>query len=259
MTTPAPDADLWIRRYHSASADPVRLVCFPHAGGSASYFFPVSAALTPGVQVLSIQYPGRQDRRTEPCLGSIGELADRLYQVLVPRLSGPVAFFGHSMGAVLAFELTRRIEARGGAVPAVILASGRRAPGTVREESVHLRDDAGIVREMHSLGGTDSRVFDDPDLLAMVMPALRADYRAIETYRPAAEASVGVPIVVLTGKDDPKTTIDEAQAWSEHTTGGTELHTFPGGHFFLETNQAGVISLITDTLRKYAPQPADAA
>jgi pyochelin biosynthesis protein PchC len=242
---------VWIRSYHSAPNSRVTLVCFPHAGGSASYFFPVSAALAPDeVQVLAIQYPGRQDRRSEPCVKSIDELAGQIYEVLAPQLRGPFAFFGHSMGAALAFEVARKIETRGGQGPAVLFVSGRRAPSRTREESVHLRDDAGIVREMRALGGTDTRVFDDPDLLEMVMPALRADYEAIELYRCGVGATISSPIAILTATDDPKTTVPEAQAWQDHTSGEAELHTFTGGHFYLETNQPAVISLIGETLRK---------
>lgn len=250
MTATTTDPQLWVRTYHPAPGSRVRLVCFPHAGGSASYFHPVSAALAPSVRVEAIQYPGRQDRHSERCVDRIGDLAGLICQVLAAAGGGdvPVAYFGHSMGAVLAFEVARLIEAQGGAAPALIFASGRRAPGTLRDESVHKRDNAGVIAEMRSLGGTDSRVLGDPELLEMVLPAMRADYRAIETYRCEPGAVVSVPIVVLTGDNDPKTTLDEARAWEQHTTAGTELRVFPGGHFYLEKEAGAVIATIRDTL-----------
>ncbi|MDF5757187.1 alpha/beta fold hydrolase [Spongiactinospora sp. TRM90649] len=230
MTTT--DDDLWIRRFHPAPDAGARLVCLPHAGGSASYYHPVSAALSPAIDVLAVQYPGRQDRRAEPCVENIEELADGIVGALRPWTDRPFALFGHSMGAVLGFEVTRRLE-REDIAPLMLFASGRRAPSTRRAESVHLRDDDGLVAELKRLNGTDSSVLADEELLRMVLPATRSDYRAIETYAGDPGAVLNTPITVLTGDNDPKTTLDEARAWSGHTTGEFEMRVYPGGHFFL--------------------------
>ncbi|MCX4750305.1 alpha/beta fold hydrolase [Kitasatospora sp. NBC_01287] len=255
MTTPVVDSALWIRNYHPAPQARARLVCFPHAGGSASYYFPVSAALSPELDVFAVQYPGRQDRRADPFIDTIDELADVIHLALTPtvRDGGPFAFFGHSMGSVLAFEVARRFEERDGISPAAVFASGRRAPSRLREENVHLRDDAGIIKEMRNLGGTDSRVLGDPELLAMVLPAIRNDYRAVERYSRGTDARIAAPIVVLTADDDPRTTVEEARAWSDHTTGTSELHTFTGGHFYLEQHAGPVINVISRTMADLVP------
>ncbi|WP_067182534.1 thioesterase II family protein [Microtetraspora niveoalba] len=224
--------DLWVRRLIPAPDAAARLVCLPHAGGSASYYHPVSRALSPAVEVLAVQYPGRQDRRGEPFVEDIATLADRVHEALRPWTDRPLALFGHSMGAVLAFEVTLRME-REGVRPLALYASGRRAPSTHRAEDVHLRNDAGIISELKKLNGTADSLLDDDELLHMVLPATRADYRAIETYRCEPGAVVRTPIIALTGDDDPKTTLEEARAWSAHTTGGFDLRVFPGGHFFL--------------------------
>ena len=251
MTSQNSGGGLWLRRYHAAPQAGVQLVCFPHAGGSASYFFPVSAALTPEVNVVAVQYPGRQDRRREPCVDDLGELADRVYDEMKAE-AAPIAFFGHSMGAALAFEVTRRMEADGARGPLALIASARRAPGTHREENVHLRNDAGVVAEMRLLGGSDSRLLNDPELLDMVLPAVRGDYRAIERHRCPASATVTVPITVLVGESDPRTSFAEAQAWRDHTTGPFDLHVYPGGHFFLEQHIPAILDLISRTLRRHA-------
>ncbi|MEL3947507.1 thioesterase II family protein [Streptomyces sp. LNU-CPARS28] len=245
--TVADGSDLWLRRFHPAADAPVRLMCFPHAGGSASFYFPVSAALADGCDVSALQYPGRQDRRHEPNVDDIGVLADRIAPVLEPLFDRPVVFFGHSMGAVLAFEVARRLEARGHE-PALLFASGRRAPSTVREENVHQRDDDGIVAEMKAMSGTDAQVLGDEELLRMVLPALRSDYRAIETYGPV-DTTVACPITVLTGDDDPKTTVPEAEQWRAHTTGAFHLKVFRGGHFYLSPRAAEVIATVREALR----------
>ncbi|MER8262134.1 thioesterase II family protein [Streptomyces albidoflavus] len=237
----------WIRRYHPAPGAGVRLVCLPHAGGSASYWFPMSAALAPRVDVLSVQYPGRQDRHAEPCRESVAELADGVAEALAPYTGRPLALFGHSMGAVVGFEVARRLEERG-TTPAALFVSGRRAPSLHRDENVHQRDTEGIVAELKQLGGTDQRAFADPEILDMILPAVRADYKAVESYRYAPGTPLSCPLHVLTGDTDPRVTLDEARAWQSHTTGDVTLRVFSGGHFYLTDHQPAILSLVTDEL-----------
>lgn len=244
MSQPSPDDDLWCRRYRAARNATTRLVCLPHAGGSATFFLPVSAALSPGVDVVAIQYPGRQDRRAEPPIDNVTVLADRIHDIVLRQPEIPLTLFGHSMGGVIAFEVTRRLEASGHG-PVRLFASGRRAPSTYRDETVHRRDDAGILAEVRGLNGTASSVLGDDELMRAALPALRADYRAIETYQCAPDVTVNCPISVLVGDDDPKTTLDEANAWAQHTSGSFDLQVFSGGHFFL-TDQADEIIQILD-------------
>jgi len=248
MTALVSDDGLWIRRFHPAPPGAPRLVCLPHAGGSASFYFPVSRALSPAVDVLAVQYPGRQDRRHEPCIDSVPELAVQVFAVLRPWLTAPTALFGHSMGASLAFELARLIEAETGETPAHLFASGRRAPSAHRTETVHLLDDRGLLADVRKLSGTDMAVLGDEDMLRAALPAIRSDYRAAETYAYRPGPPLRCPITVFTGDDDPKTTVEEAQAWSTHTTGPFDLRVFPGGHFFLTLHQKAILRRISDAL-----------
>jgi surfactin synthase thioesterase subunit len=245
-------ADDWIRCFEPAPYGPVQLICFPHAGGSASFFFPVGRELAPAVEVLAVQYPGRQDRRMEPGIDDIAELADRIVPALDERLDRPFAFFGHSMGATVAYEVARRIGPERGREPKLLFASGRRAPSRTRdrrEEEVHLRDDDGIVAELQRLSGTNARLLGDPELLRMIMPAVRSDYRAIETYAHRAGPELSCPVTALVGDADPLTTLDEAEDWAKHTTGAFDLRTFPGGHFYLAERQSAVLRVISERLR----------
>lgn len=242
------NADAWIRRYQAADDAAIRLVCLPHAGGSASFYFPMAQALAPALDVLSVQYPGRQDRRHEPGITDIGVYADALTSALLPWVDRPLAFFGHSMGAVLAFEVTRRLERDHGIDPVRIFASGRRSPSSHRPETVHLRDDDGIVAEMRQLSGTDAAILGNEEILRMVLPAIRSDYTAIENYRAAPEHTVKTPVTVLTGESDPRTSREEAEAWEGHTLGGFDLQSFPGGHFFLARQQAHVLKIVSEEL-----------
>ncbi|PRY21330.1 thioesterase II family protein [Pseudosporangium ferrugineum] len=241
------ERDLWIRRFTPGPPGTARLVCFPHAGGSAPFYLPVSRALAPVADVLAVQYPGRQERRTEKCLDSIGELADRIGELLLPLADRPLVLFGHSMGATLAFEVACRLREHG-IVPRHLVVSGRRAPSRRRDEWVHTLDDAGIIAEMAALSGTDRAILGNPDLLRMILPALRGDYRAIETYRFPGGAPLSCPITALTGDADPRVTPDEVEAWKEHTSDAFDLRVFPGGHFFLTHHQEQILDLLRSRL-----------
>ncbi|MFR9797762.1 thioesterase II family protein [Streptomyces sp. MS06] len=234
----------WIRRFHPADRASTRLACFPHAGGSATFYFPVSRTLSPDVDVLSVQYPGRQDRRHEPCLGTVAELADAVVEELLPWADRPLNLFGHSMGASLAFEVALRLEQRGPGLQGLFV-SGRRAPSRFRRETVHLADDETLIKELGRLSGTDSQVLGDPEILRMILPAIRNDYRAAETYRFTGDKRLACPVTVLVGDRDPQVTAAEAEAWAEHTTGAFRLRRFDGGHFFLNAHAAEVMSVIS--------------
>ncbi|AEH09984.1 MULTISPECIES: thioesterase II family protein [Protofrankia] len=260
-------ADLWIRRFHPVADPARRLVCFPHAGGSAPFFFPLSQELSApagpgrrGVDVLAVQYPGRQDRLGEPAVTSIAGLAEGIATALRPWAGEPLTFFGHSMGAVVAFEVALRLRARGQDGPVRLIASGRRAPSRYRQrQDVHGRDDAGIVAELRQLAGTDPRLLGDEEILRMILPAIRADYTAVETYRSEPGAVLPCPVTVFTGDADPQVTLDEAQAWREHTIAGFDLRVFPGGHFYLAEDPGPVIAAIRAELAARAPAvPASA-
>lgn len=238
----------WIRRFHHEPNSRVTLVCFPHAGGSASFFYPVSDAMQSTLQVVALQYPGRQDRRHERPLTTIADLADQAFAALRPLMDRPLIFFGHSMGATLAFEVAVRMKRAGLGGPATLFASGRRAPSTHRVETVHLRDDDGLVTELKTLSGTDTRILGDLELLRMILPAIRSDYTAAETYEYQPGPALDCPIVALVGESDPKVTPAEARAWAGHTTGAFELCTYSGGHFYLAQHQRAVINVISDHL-----------
>lgn len=259
---PADTHERWIRSFHRAPDGARQLVCFPHAGGAASYFFAASRALASAgapVQVLAAQYPGRHDRRHEPAFESVEDLADAVTAALVTggRLhpDRPPALFGHSMGAVIAFEVARRLERDAGLVASGLFVSGRRAPSTRRTERVHLLDDRGLVDELRRLSGTQGSLLDDDEVVAMILPAVRGDYRAVETYRADPGARVNAPVTALVGTDDPLTTIQEAAAWREHTTAGFHLRVLPGGHFYLDSQLPAVLDVVSGAAGAVSARP----
>ncbi|WP_328935783.1 MULTISPECIES: alpha/beta fold hydrolase [unclassified Streptomyces] len=245
-----PQSTLWIRRFQPRPTAPVRLVCLPHAGGSATFFAGLPAMLSPEVEVLAVQYPGRQDRRGEPFVESLDQLTRGVVDELLPLTDRPLALFGHSLGAMLAFEVARSLTAVGHA-PSALFVSGRRAPSRQRPEYDHALDDDGLLREIRTLSGTDNRVFADEEILRMVLPAIRADFRIVENYRYAPGPPLDCPLTVFTGVDDPKVSADEAEAWREHTTDSFDLVTLTGGHFFLTAHQERLAEVITKGLTPF--------
>jgi len=238
----------WLRRFHPSPDAGVRLVCLPHAGGSASFYFPFSRAFPGAVEVLAVQYPGRQERHQEPAVPDINLLADHITDALAAEADRPLALFGHSMGAMLAFEVASRLEDLGITVPQLFV-SGRRAPSRHREmASVHTFTDEGLVAELLMLDGTDAELLADPDVLQMILPAIRSDYQAVETYRYRPRPKLLCPVVALTGDSDPRVDLDEARAWADHTSNSFDLRVFPGGHFYLSAQQTAVVELVQQRL-----------
>lgn len=244
----------WVRRFHPRPEAAVRLICLPHAGGGAPAYFPTSAAMTSDVEVLAVQYPGRQERRHEPLIDSVDRLAEELFSVLAPdtREGESYALFGHSMGAMVAYELALRFQ-DAGRPPLRLFASGRRAPSRYRPEEREAVDDESLMAELRELSGTDQRLFQRDDLLRASLPVLRNDYRAADSYVHRPGATLTCPVTVLIGGDDPQVTVDEARSWRDHTTGGSEVLVYAGGHFYLTEHQAQVASVIAQRL---TPEPA---
>jgi surfactin synthase thioesterase subunit len=255
---PAPAADRpptagpWLRSHGPAAGGPprLRLVCFPHAGGSAQLFHGWPALLPPDVELLAVRYPGRQERLAEPCAEDMPALADAVTAALLPHLDRPLALFGHSMGSSVAYETALRLERRHGVVPRRLFVSARSAPHRARRTGLHLRGDDELVAGVRRLGSPGAQAYDIPELRELLLPTLRADYRLIENYRPATPpVPTGAPITACLGREDPGCDPEAVLAWSELTGAGDfDLRTYPGGHFYLAEREAELVSDITKAL-----------
>ncbi|MGW8378385.1 alpha/beta fold hydrolase [Streptomyces sp. ODS28] len=243
----------WLRVYSPRPAAHARLICFPHAGGSATAFRDVAQSAPEALEVTAVQYPGRQDRFGEPVPASLDELADRITEVVAGGLDRPTALFGHSMGATVAFEVARRLRATHPGAPVRLFASARRAPHAPVSAAVTFATDEDALAYVRSLGGQGSTMLDDPDLRAMAVHILRADFRMLADYRCAADAPLTCPVTVVCGADDAACTPREAREWARHTVGGLSVETLPGGHFYLETAAEELTALLTRYLTADLP------
>ncbi|MFE3380443.1 thioesterase II family protein [Streptomyces anulatus] len=225
-----------------------RLVCFPHAGGAANAFVPLSAALPDDIEVLAVQYPGRQERRGEPCAEDIGALADEIAGALTDHLDRPLYLLGHSMGALTAFETARRLAAHGAAVR--LFVSAARPPShDWGERDLDVCTDGEIVEELRRLGGVPEPLLQDEGTVREVLRLLRSDHRPLRRYDCSADAVLTVPVTVLVGDSDPKNTVEQVRGWADHTSAESSVGVLTGGHFALLEWQSGAVPLLVDRIR----------
>ncbi|MFF2655495.1 thioesterase II family protein [Streptomyces sp. NPDC058045] len=224
-----------------------RVLCLPHAGGAATAYQELSAALPPEISAATAQYPGRQDRRLEPCPATVDGYVGPIVASLAEMQDLPISIFGHSFGATLAYEVARACQARSIPVSRLIV-SGRRAPADQVEIGLSGRSDRAIIQELRFLRATDDRLLDDEDVQKLILPALRGDYSAIERYTFKPGEMLSCPITALVGDHDPKATPAEAAKWAEYTEGEFQLEVFPGGHFYLHQEVGALSRLLTRLL-----------
>ncbi|MGW1031998.1 thioesterase II family protein [Streptomyces antibioticus] len=233
-----------------------RLFCFPHAGAGASAFAAWPALFPSEVEIVAVQLPGREDRVGEPHPASV-DIAVRMVAVaLRPYLQGPYAFFGHSGGALLAFELARALRKRG-TQPRHLFLSGQPAPGAddVAPELHRLSDDE-FTAALRDLEGTSDGVFTDPALMKLLLPTLRADFTLWENHRHRPGEPLSVPITALGGDTDPRVSVSGLRAWRSQTTGPFSAEVFHGGHFYLNDSAAELTATLGGTLLGREPAHA---
>ncbi len=241
----------WLQSFGPNPQASVRLFCFAHAGGGAAAYRLWHQGLPRHIEVWAIQLPGRAHRLREPALRSIPAIVAALLPSILPRLDRPFALFGHSMGSMIAFALAHELLKRGAPAPAHLFVSGRRGPGVPSAEPpLNVLPDADFVAELlRRYGGIPAEVLAEPDLMALLLPSLRADIQALETYRPAASSPLPGPVTAYGGADDRLNPPGVLEAWREETRGAFRAKTFAGGHFYLEANRDELLADIAETLR----------
>ena len=247
----------WVRLRPRSTRPRVRLFCLPYAGSGSAVFHTWPEHAAPDLEICPIQLPGREASLGHPAFRRLSDLVDALIPALAPFLNAPFAFFGHSMGALIAFESIRGLRRRGMPGPLKFFASGHRAPHLPnRQPQIHDIPREKFVREIEKLDGTPDTILNSTHLDAF-LSVLRADFALCETYTYTVEPRLECPITALGGLYDYRLAWDELDAWRAQTTRRFNLRMFPGNHFYLHGARADLLDLIetelTDCLTGAAP------
>lgn len=234
----------WFSSRISAPPAECRLFCFPYAGGSETAYRTWQKYTAPSIEVVPVQLPGRGARLTEPPFTRLGPLVLALSQSLSSEVDRPFAFFGHSMGGLIAFELVRQLRRERRQLPAHLFISAKCCP--LRAEIIPGQgfSDTELVDVLRRYEGTPAEVLDDAELMSLLLPTIRADIEMCNTYLCGPEPPLDCPVTVFGGLNDHVAGRSCLEGWREHTTGPFTLRMFPGGHFFIQKWERSILDVI---------------
>jgi surfactin synthase thioesterase subunit len=243
---------LWWTLFNPNGTLPLRIVCFPYAGGHAAIFKSWTPHLASVAEVYGIQLPGRGQRYGEPPAADLANLVPSIARALRPILDRPFVLFGHSLGATLAFEVARWLRAHDRISPEHLIVSGRRAPTRPwMEPAKSTMSDDELARSLAELNGTPPELLRNSEVLAMVLPTLRADFKLVETYRYVPAAPIECPITAFGGTDDSESDDDSLDDWALQTRRGFTKRMFPGDHFFIHSRETEVLTGVRAVLERH--------
>lgn len=229
---------------HEPRADAThRLFCFPFGGGSAATYRPWNAHLPAYIECCAVELPGRLPTRTSPLSDTL-QVVDAIYPEMLEEFDRPFILFAHSFGSIIAYELSRRLQRDGKTMPQHLMVSSRRAPQVERllTPTYELPDDEFIEAMQTQYDAIPEAVLNEPDLMSLLLPILRADITLNETYLASVEPKLSIPVTVYYGDQDKTSHVETLEQWREVTTGPFELKSFPSGHFFIDTFREAVVS-----------------
>lgn len=236
----------WITRFQTNSQARLRMFCFPYAGAGASIYHNWQSKLSPKFEVCAIQLPGRETRLREPLFTELSPLVETLAKALLPYLDLPFIFFGHSMGALISFEVARLLSRKYSKSPKHLFVSGRRAPHVIKSgQLIHQLPDCLFIEKLRRYNGTPEAVLQNSELLSLFLPILRADFTINDTYIYTEDKPLDCPISAFGGLQDLGVSTDDITAWHYHTSSNFSMHMFPGDHFFLKNECDGLLSLLS--------------
>lgn len=239
----------WFVKFSSRDNARLRLFCFPYAGGGAAIFRTWARDLPKEIEVCAIELPGRGTRLREPLFTRLPTLVEAISPAILPHLDKPFAFFGHSMGALLGFEVARWLRRQGSPSPVHLFVSGCRSPQIAgRKPDIHLLPDALFIEELRSLNGTPDEILRDSDLRRLFLPILRADLAVSETYAYSVEGPLDCPISAFGGQHDSMVSPADLSAWRMQTNSDFALRMFAGDHFFLKRDPAFLLEAISNDI-----------
>jgi len=242
-------SDIWITRRLNDAPIGLRLFCFPYAGGGSITYQKWAGMLPAKIEVCAVQLPGRERRHAEPPFRRISQAVDCLSSALRPHLDVPFVFFGHRMGAVLAYEVARRLLTDPGHEPRYLFVSWHQAPHLPqRKRPLHDLPNDEFLAELKALNGTPPEVFEHQELMELIMPLLRADFELADTYAELAGPHLSCPIMAMGGEDDIEVLVEDIATWSKATKGPFKLMLFKGDHFFINTERERLLKILKSEL-----------
>lgn len=217
-----------------------RLFIFPYAGGGPAAFSKWSAN---NIETYIAHYPGRGSRFNEPPIKKMDALVENILQAIRPLLDKPFALYGHSMGGLIAFELARSLRRFGLPRPTQLFISACAAPQiSDLNPPIHALPDEQFLTALKRFNGIPSEILDQPEALKILLPSLRADLEAVETYLfDSSEPPLDVPIAAFGGLDDERVDSKQLEGWAAQTASRFEASYFPGGHFFIQANKDAIL------------------
>ena len=229
----------------------VRLFCFHYAGGNALFFYPWVKLLDPSVELVLIQLPGHGTQFTEPLLTDMKSIICYLKEAILPYCDRPYFFFGHSLGALIAFELAHTLQKSNKLIPQCLFASGKRPPHIANDPLTYNLPDEQFIEEIKKYNGLPSEILEDSEIMSLWLPILRADFKILETYSLENIFPLACDLIALGGTRDPMVTPSDIQAWKIYTAGKFQDYLLPGDHFFIKPQQQEVMKIISHAIQQF--------
>ncbi|MEA5513954.1 thioesterase II family protein [Nodularia sp. UHCC 0506] len=224
----------------------LRLFCFPYAGGGASIFREWYKQLNHEIEICAVQLPGREDRLIETPFNHLQSLINALSQEILPNLNQPFAFFGHSMGGLISFELARYLQQKHDLKPLHLFISGAKAPHILATKPpIHNLPQPEFIQELRRFNGTPAAILENREFMELFSPTLRADFAVLETYIYTESAPLSCRITALGGLEDTEVTLEKLVAWKQHTTNNFSIEMLPGDHFFLNSHRVQLLEILS--------------
>ncbi len=267
LSKSTPGSDLnspWFERLSPAAKPSLLLLCFPYAGGSAQIFRKWQRYFPSSIDICLVHLPGRGRRIGERPLTRLAPLVEAIADAIPEDIQQPFALFGHSLGALISFELSRELRRRNRKTPLQLFLSGRSAAHMSSSDAptYNLPNDE-FIAEIRRLNGTPQPLLDDPETQELFLPLLRADFEMADTYKYFPEDPLACPLTIYGGLQDTDVPIGNLRAWGSETSGSCKVRVFPGDHFFIHSSEAGFLNVlqqdVIDALRKLEQKPENAS
>jgi len=229
----------------------LQIFCFPYSGGGASIFYDWPKYFPQDINIMALQLPGHESRMAEELVSDLILLIDKLAVAISPYLDKPYIFFGHSLGALISFELTHRLKKMNVSLPKCLIVSGRAAPHTPSKNGIiHNLPNSEFIAKLKEYNGLPEIILDNQELLDLFLPIIRADFKLSESHLHMKDEPLPVPIIALAGKNDQNVIIENVALWMEHTTKSFKEYLLPGDHFFIKSHLEEVLNIIQDVIKE---------